>query len=70
LNKEHFFQHNKKYVDDPDKQKIRDLHDSDLQLCSIMRDFVSFNYNGEVDRKQNLLAAANAILGFVTVGRI
>jgi hypothetical protein len=70
LNKEKFFQYYQEYVGDSDKQKIRDLHLSNLHLKSIVRDFVSFYYNGEVGRTQNLLAAANAITKYLTVGRI
>jgi hypothetical protein len=70
VNKEKFFRHYQKYVEDSDKQKINDLHFSNWHLASIVRDFVSFYYNGEVGRTQNLLAAANAINFFVAIERI
>jgi hypothetical protein len=71
VNKEKFFRHYQKYVEDPDKQKIKDLHDSNWHLQSIVRDFVSFYFNGdEVGRTQNLLAAANANIQYSASGRI
>jgi hypothetical protein len=70
LNKKHFFRHYRKYVKNSDKQKIADLHDKNPCLQSIVRRFVSFYYNGDVDRTQNMLAAANAIPDLVSVGRI
>jgi len=70
LNKKHFFRHYRKYVKNSDKQKIADLHDKNPCLQSMVRNFVSFYYNGDVDRTQNMLAAANAIPDLVSVGRI
>jgi hypothetical protein len=70
LNKEKFFQHYQNYVEDSDKQKIKDLHLSNWLLYSIVRDFVSFYFNGEVGRTQNLLAAANAMPDYGAIGRI
>jgi hypothetical protein len=70
LNKEHFFRHYQKYVENSDKQKIIDLHKSNVHLQSIVRDFVSFYYNGDVGRTKNLLAAAHAITYYFSVGRI
>jgi hypothetical protein len=70
VNRSKFFKHYQKYVEDPDKQKIKDLHQSSPHLLVIVRDFVVFYYNGEVGRTQNLLAAAIAIVDHVLVSRI
>jgi len=63
LNKKRFFELYQNYVENSDKQKIIDLHLSNRHLDSIVGDFVSFYYNGDVDRTQNLLAVANASVG-------
>jgi hypothetical protein len=70
VNRSKFFQQYQKYAKDPDKQKIKDLHQSSPHLLVIVRDFVLFYYNGEVGRTQNLLAAAIAIVDLVVVSRI
>jgi hypothetical protein len=70
VNKMHFFGHYQRYVENSDKQKIRYLHMSNAYLEAIVRDFVSFYYNGEVDRTQNLLAAANAMPHFDALKRV
>jgi hypothetical protein len=70
LYKETLYGHYKKYVENSDKHTIQDLHKSNWHLRSIVRDFVYWYYNGEVDRTQNLLAASNAIQDYVAVGRI
>jgi hypothetical protein len=63
LNKEQLLRHYQKYVENDDKQKIINLHLSNRHLHSIVGDFVSFYYNGDVGRTQNLLAVANASAG-------
>lgn len=63
-NKYLLLQHYQKYVEDPDKNKIRNLHQSTGHLQTIVRDFVSIYHYGEVDRAQNLLAVVEAINGF------
>jgi hypothetical protein len=70
VNKMHFFGHYQRYVENSDKQKIRYLHISNTHLESLVRDFVSFYYNGEVGRTQNLLAAANAMPHFDALKRV
>jgi hypothetical protein len=70
VNREKFFRHYQIYVEDPDKQKIKDLHQSSPHLLVIVRDFVLFYYNVDLARTQNLLAAANAIVDHVVVSRI
>jgi hypothetical protein len=70
VNKEKFFGHYQRYVENPNKRLIRDLHKIDRHLCSIVDEFVSFYYNGDVGRAQNLLTTANAGLNYITTGRI
>jgi hypothetical protein len=69
-NKDKFFGHYQRYVENPEMQLLRDLHKIDRHLCSIVDDFVSFYYNGDVGRTQNLLKTANAGLNYLTTGRI
>jgi hypothetical protein len=64
LNKKQLFRHYQKYVDDPDKKKIHNLHQSNWHLESIVREFVSNYHYGEVERAKNLLAVVEAIIGF------
>jgi hypothetical protein len=70
LNKEQLLHHYQKYVENADEKKIYDLHLSNQHMSSIVRDFVSFYYNGEVSRTQYLLSAAKAIFQYNPVGRI
>jgi hypothetical protein len=70
LNKEKLFRHFQKYIENSDDMKINDLHLSHQYMSSIVRDFVSFYYNGEVSRTKYLLSAAKAIFQYIPVGRI
>jgi hypothetical protein len=68
--KEKFFPKYQKYVEDPDKTKIKRLHTSNPHVLSIVRPFVSSYYNGDATRAQNLLTSANAIAEYDAVGHI
>jgi hypothetical protein len=46
------------------------LHLRNPHLQSIVRDFVSFYYNGEVSRTKYLLSAAKAVFEYTPMGRI
>lgn len=71
-NKQKFYEIYQKYVEEQYNyhEKIRDLHENNPHLESIVSDFVSFYYNGNVGRTQNLLTATRAVTKFVAVGRI
>jgi hypothetical protein len=60
VNKTQFLEKYQTLVDDSDKTKIHHFHYGNLHLVGIVRDFVSFYYNGEVGWTKNLLDAANA----------
>jgi hypothetical protein len=68
VNKEHFFRLYQKYVENCDKQKIRNLHLNNRYLRSIAREFVSFYFNGDVKRTNNLLDSAYKITNLDSVG--
>jgi hypothetical protein len=61
LNKEKFFRHFQRHIESSDKLKIKDFYLSNWHFDSIVREFVSFYFNSDVGRTQNLLAAAEAI---------
>jgi hypothetical protein len=69
VNKDKLLQHYQNYVEDPNKLKIKYLHERNPYLESITSEFVTFYYNGDLGRTQNLLAAANAIDGHVHFNR-
>lgn len=63
------YQFYQRYVEGPDKPKLRDLHTRNPHLFAIVSDFVLFYYKGDGGRLQILLKAANTILYFLPVGR-
>lgn len=69
-NKDTFFEHYKMYLEDPDTNKIRALHQSNRQLRSIVSDFVSYYYDGDLVKAQTLLTASRQISRYSAVGRI
>lgn len=71
-NKQEFYEIYQKYVEEQYNyhENIRDMHENNPHLESIVSDFVSFYYNGDVVRTQNLFTATRAITKFVAVGRI
>jgi hypothetical protein len=69
-NKHKFFQNFQKFILFPDKHKICDMHSIPWESTSIVRDFVSFYYNGDVERTKNLLTAAIENKLSYTAGRI
>jgi hypothetical protein len=69
-NKEQFFRHYQKYVEDSEQQKIKNLHKNHGYLQSIVCEFVSFYYSGDLVRTQKLLETVNTDARNVPVGRI
>jgi hypothetical protein len=69
--KVHFLRHYQTYIEDWDNHKIKNLHDRNWHLQSILSEFVTFYYSrDDLTRVQNLLAAAKAISSFTASHRI
>jgi hypothetical protein len=63
-NKDVYFEIYRDYVEDPDGDKIKTLHDCNWQLLLILPEFVDSYYDGDLDKASVLLSAVQNICFF------
>jgi hypothetical protein len=65
-----YFRHYQRYVEEPDRQKINNLHQLNGHLQCMVSEFVSWYCNGDLKRVGNLFETARAIGCCEIAGRI
>jgi hypothetical protein len=69
-NKNIFFQKYQSFIENLNIHKFKHEYKSTYYLSSMVKEFVSFYFNGDVKRTKNLLKAVDAIRDIDTVGQI